>query len=319
MHLATVITYLKYKPAWLQLVIFGLITCGTTIIGSSILEMVVNSIYGLKSTDFIEPDLKNMRIIAALRAKQAFGTIFVFLVSSLLFAYKSDERPLQYLGIRKPQRPRFWLVAILLMLAALPLASWLNDVSHQLHFPASWQSTENAIRSFEKKLMETVKAMLHMKGPGEFMLMLVIVAVIPAICEEIFFRGVLQRLLIQVTKRPVWGIVITACMFSLFHGEVFGFAARAFLGILLGALYWYSGSIWPAIIGHFLHNALQVTLFYINSNLADKDFDLQPGVIIVSAVAVGAGIWYMRRISHTHYGEIYDTDDDLVLPSPKDE
>lgn len=319
MHLAAVITYLKYKPAWLQLVIFGLITCGTTIILGSLTEWLVNAFYHLKSEDFLDPDFTNPAIISALRIKQGLLTISIFLCSSLLFAYKSDQRPLQYLGWKKPQPALFWIIGIALLLLAYPLASWINQTNEDLHLPASFQGLENKIRAMEAKMENAVKAMLQMRSFGEYLLMLLLVALVPAFCEEVFFRSVLQRLFIQMSKRPWMGIIITAIFFSLFHGSLLGFFTRVFLGILLGAMYWYSGSIWPSVIAHFLHNGIQVTLYYHNSDLAEKDPSLQPGIIILSVVAVVGSLWYMRRISHTHYGELYDTDDDLVLPSPKDQ
>ncbi len=319
MHLAAVITYLKYKPAWLQLVIFGLITCATYIILGTLTEWAVNAFYGLNFQDTLQPDLKNPTVVASLRVKQALLTIAFFGVSALFFAYKSDRLPLRYLGVKPPQPAVFWLITLLALPAAMPFANWLNDFNHQLHLPGSMASTENAIRAFEKRAEELTKALLNMRGTGDLLLMLLVVGVIPAVCEELFFRSVLQRIFIQITRRPWIGIVITATLFSLFHGQMLGFLPRLFLGILLGALYWYSGSIWMAMLAHFLNNAVQVLIYHYRRDLADAENLMPPLLVIGSLLAVVAIFWYMRRISHTHYGELYDTDDDLVLPSSKDQ
>ena len=317
MHLAAVITYLKYKPAWLQLMVFGLITFGTIIILGTGVEYGVNWLYGFKPADFTDPDFGNDRMLAAYRLKQALLSISLFFVSGFFFAYKSDQRPWRYLGIKKPQPAYFTVLGVLLIIAAFPLAMWLAGINQQLHFPASMKALEDSLRTAEEKLTAATLAILKMRNLGEYFLMLVVLAVLPAFCEEIFFRSVLQRIFIQITTRPWMGILITGCLFSLFHGSVLGFLPRAVLGVLLGMLYWYSGSIWPAVAAHFMHNAVQITAYYVWGYDKLENASIAPLLVAGSLMAVLALVWYMKRISVTHYGEWYDTDDDLVLPAKK--
>ncbi len=118
---------------------------------------------------------------------------------------------------------------------------------------------------------------------------------------------------ILLTKRPWLGIIFTAVLFSVLHGFL-GFFPRLALGIILGALYWYSGSIWPGLLVHFLNNALQVLLVYYNPQFAEKDPNFSVLLITASTFLVVALTWWMNKISHTRFAEVYDTDDFHIGP-----
>lgn len=308
-------TYLKYKPAWLQLVIFGSLSFGTYLTLGLVTYFGVAKFYGVPVEQLQELDFSKPGVVSALKMIQGILSVVIFLVPSLLFAYLSDQRACRYIGCKKPVPFNFWWLGFMLMLLAFPAASWLNQLNQQIQFPEWMKSTELSMRAAEENAGRLMKAMLDMKGPADLVAMLFLIALLPAVCEELFFRGVLQRLFIQIFRRPWTGIIITAVLFSAFHGQFLGFFPRLMLGVLLGAIYWYSGSIWPGIIAHFVNNALQVVYVYRDKTYIDQEPAIQPVYVILSFAAVALILWYMKRISHTHYGELYDTDDDLILPS----
>jgi membrane protease YdiL (CAAX protease family) len=308
-------TYLKYKPAWLQLVVFGSLTFGMYLSLGLVAFFGIAQGLGVSVDDIQQLNLEKPGVITALKWLQAVLSLAIFLIPAIVFAYLSDRRAFAYLGHKAPQPSSFWWLGVTLMLLAYPAASWLNLVNQQIQLPAAFKTMEASMRLAEENAIKLMKGFLVMEGPADLIAMLLLIAVLPAICEEFFFRGVLQRLFIQITRRPWIGIIITAVLFSAFHGQFFGFFPRLLLGILLGAIYWYSGSIWPAVLGHFINNAVQVILVYRNKAYIDQEPVIEPVYVILSVLAIIGIIWYMQRISHTHYGELYDTDDDLILPS----
>jgi len=308
-------TYLKYKPAWLQLVVFGSLTFGMYLALGLVAFYGIAQGMGVTLEDIQQMNLEKPGVVAALKWLQAILSVAIFLLPSIVFAYLSDRRPFAYIGHKAPQPPSFWWIGVALMLLAYPAASWLNMVNQQIHLPAAFKSMEASMRLAEDNAIKLMKAFLDMKSPTDLIAMLFLIAVLPAICEEFFFRGILQRLFIQISRRPWIGILITAVLFSAFHGQFFGFFPRLLLGILLGAIYWYSGSIWPAVLGHFVNNAVQVILVYRNKNFIEQEPVIEPVYVILSVLAIIGITWFMKRISHTHFGELYDTDDDLILPS----
>ncbi len=110
----------------------------------------------------------------------------------------------------------------------------------------------------EKDTTKQVQAFLKADNIFDIIINVFVIAFLPAVCEEICFRGALQRIIINLSKNAWLGIIITAILFSALHMQFLGFLPRMFLGIVLGALYWYSGSIWPSVLAHFVNNAVQV-------------------------------------------------------------
>ena len=83
-------------------------------------------------------------------------------------------------------------------------------------------------------------------------------AILPAIGEELLFRGVFQRLLTEWTRNIHWGIILAALLFSFFHFEFYGFLPRFLLGVFFGYLFVWTSSIWVPILAHFTNNFIIV-------------------------------------------------------------
>jgi membrane protease YdiL (CAAX protease family) len=136
------------------------------------------------------------------------------------------------------------------------------------------------------------------KNSFDILLNLLVVAVIPGIVEEMCFRGVLQRILIQLTKKPWLGIFIAAFIFSFLHFEFQGFLPRLFLGILLGAAYWYSGSLWTSILAHCFFNGIQVlALNWYPTAMNNANPSIPALAVLISGVIVVILLAVMRRQS----------------------
>jgi membrane protease YdiL (CAAX protease family) len=130
---------------------------------------------------------------------------------------------------------------------------------------------------------------------------LVIIALLPAIGEEVVFRGVLQRQ-VQRVIFPTWlAILIAAAIFSAIHLQFEGFLSRWLLGVLLGWLYWQTGNLWVPAIAHFFNNAIQVLGQYLYKNDIstvdlEKDIDVPWYFALVSLVLV---LWIIRNNAST--------------------
>ena len=311
-------TYLKYRPAWMQLLIFASLTIGIFLVVSFVAVLIISRIFNLSPTDFEEMNLLRPDVVSGIKALQAVSSIALFLLPSLVFAYLSDANPLKYIGFKKPIPAGFFLIALVIILASFPMVAWLSEMNQHMHLPKSMQATEKMLRDAEDKSNDLLRTLLNMKSAADLVLMLLILAVLPAVAEELFFRGVLQRLLIQIIKRPWIGIIITSALFSALHGQFLGFFPRMVLGIVLGALYWYSGSLWPGILAHFINNALQIIMVYYNPQFAEKDPNFAVWLIAASTFLVIALTWWMQKISQTSFAEVYDTDDDFPI-GPRDQ
>ena len=109
-------------------------------------------------------------------------------------------------------------------------------------------------------ILELMTADTHV---STLLLNLLVCALLPAVCEEFFFRGSLQQVLLRWSKNTHVAIWLTGFIFSAIHFQIDGFVARWLLGAYLGYLLVWSGSLWLPILAHFLHNALSILIAHI--------------------------------------------------------
>jgi uncharacterized protein len=109
-----------------------------------------------------------------------------------------------------------------------------------------------------------------MNDVWDYIISVAVIALIPAVVEEVWFRGGMQNLLSRWFKMPLLAIIITAIVFSAVHGSYLGFLSRFALGFILGWMYYRTGNIWLNILAHFFNNAAAVTQLYIMSKPRQK-------------------------------------------------
>jgi membrane protease YdiL (CAAX protease family) len=164
---------------------------------------------------------------------------------------------------------RWGMLAVfsLTMVAALPLINFLAEWNSGLHLPAFLSELETWMRSTEKDAENLIKTFLTMETYGELFFNLFLIALLPAIGEEVFFRGMIQPLVLKSIKNPHLAVWITAFIFSFFHMQFLGFVPRFILGGILGYAAHWSGSLVLPMVGHFLNNGLAVlATWYISRN-----------------------------------------------------
>jgi hypothetical protein len=110
-------------------------------------------------------------------------------------------------------------------------------------------------------------------------------AFLPALFEEVFFRAVVQNLLVNWWQKPILAILVTSIIFSLIHGSVYLFLSRIILGFALGLMYYKSKNIWVNIIAHFLNNGIIVTTMFV--------YSLQHKKIDVDTVEMKTDWWFV--------------------------
>ena len=150
-----------------------------------------------------------------------------------------------------------------------------------------------------KPLEEMIEAMTAFLASGEGVKRVVIllsVAGLPAIFEELSFRGVLQPLLIRATGSAFWGIALTAIVFSAIHFQFYGFLPRVLLGALFGWLAHRSGSLIPGMAAHFANNALAAVTLWVTGSMTDDILDLTALVVIGGTAAMAVCIYGVERV-----------------------
>ncbi len=314
-------SYLKTRPVWVQLFLLLGLSFGIFMIFSLIGVTLLTKMTGLSLSEISNSanwKADDSRYIIFVRGMLLVQFLGLFCIPSLLFSYFSDPNPREYIGLKKPGKLAFYLVAAAVLIFALPLVEWMGTINRNIPFP---ETINNWMKQGEDQANQQIQFMLTRKGLADLVMNLVFIAGFASIGEELLFRGIIQRLIIKVSKNPMTGIIITAIVFSAIHLQFYGFFPRFFLGVLLGMIYWYSGSLWTAIFAHFIYDAFWVVMSYFNpalimdetSTLFTSSGFVLP--VLVSFTAVVALVWWMQKKSDVTYEKVYAGDDpDKDLP-----
>ena len=208
-------------------------------------------------------DLKNLQIT------QIISGVVGFLMPAVVYAMLVQEKPWIYLGFNK--LPIWSLLGIVAMFTIIPFLSLVTDWNDSISFPESMSAIEEQMRSLQARSEDVIKLFI---GQGSLFSSLMIVALLAAVSEELLFRSVIQKGLIKLFKNAHVAIIVTAFVFSAFHGDFFGFFPRFILGMMLGYMFWMSGSIFPSMLMHFVNNATIVMLYYLNTR-GFSDIDVE--------------------------------------------
>ncbi len=237
-----------------------------------------------------------------LRYLQIISHIGMFIIPSLVLAWLFGGKILAYLFLDNMPGIKMLFMSVLLVFVAVPFINYVMELNAQMHFPERLSPVEDWMRRYEETAERTTIAFLSVDTLYGLLFNIFMVAVIPAIGEELMFRGVLLRIFNRWTGSYHWGVLITAVIFSAIHMQFFGFFPRLILGLLFGYLVVWSGSLWPAIIAHFINNAAAVTFFYLfQHQISDGTFENlgkgNEGMVyaLISLVLVFFVMWWMRR------------------------
>jgi uncharacterized protein len=295
----------------MQLIIFGGITLGIFIIvfklGFSIVGYLNHlspaQIVSLTPADFARPEFSGL--VKELLIVQ----FFIFFLPSMIFAYLADPHPLDFAGLKAPQKKSFLLITLITIIVAYLTVEFLVMINEAaVHIlPANAQKW---VLNGEEDANGPLENILSMKTPVDLLIALFLVGVMPAVGEELFFRGILQKLFIQIFKKAWPGIIFTGFLFSAIHMQFMGFLPRMALGIILGSLYWYSGSLYASMLGHFVFNSINILFVY--SKVADlgskTSYSLGFTAIgILSLAGVVFLLNYLRKKSTTSYAVEFPT------------
>lgn len=288
------------------------ILIGLVIIGS----IVTASVFAVLSMPFINlgffeilqlaksnTDPKFIPYIKLMTSFTAFGTWV--LSSWILLRIKKQSISLQW-QFRMPMPKQVVWFLPFLFLALIYASAYLLKVNASLHIPESikhFTSLEN------KKLMA---AFLKMANMNDLLLNLIFIALAPAVFEELFFRGTLQGLLIELFGSAHIGIVVCSFVFAAIHLNAEQFIPMFFLALVLGYVCYYSRSIWPSIVLHFFNNAFAVWVTYMQDRMpvakAIATDDYSPPILatILAFVVIGGFFFWLIKKNQTLNPSTYE-------------
>ncbi|MBO4567825.1 MAG: CPBP family intramembrane metalloprotease [Bacteroidales bacterium] len=271
--------------------------------GAKLLTFILLLIFGLLFSSILSAFFllsgDGMNDITNLQIGQVISQVFGFMLPPILYVMLVKEKPFNYLGFKKLQP---WsLLGIVAIFTVIPFLAMVTEWNDNVSLPESMATLEQMLRNIQQLANETTEKFMT---EGSLFSGLLIVAALAAISEELLFRSVIQKAFVKICKNAHIGIILTAIVFSAFHGDFFGFVPRFILGLMLGYMFYLSGSIFPSMLMHFVNNGTIVMLYYLNKkeviNVDIETFGLTDNwlVIILSlviTVAIFITCWRLNK------------------------
>ncbi|WP_416440191.1 CPBP family intramembrane glutamic endopeptidase [Phnomibacter sp. MR] len=208
-------------------------------------------------------DMQQPRFANAAKVVQLMGTLFGFFLPAVAYAFVCFRNGWQALGFANNWSWKLMGLSLLLILCSGPLIDALTTINKAIPISKGMRSYFDTMeQNYEKQ----VKAIADIRNGGQLLMSLLMLALLPAVFEEVLFRGGLQNLLLRWWKQPWVAIVATSVLFSAIHGSWYGFLPRMVLGMLLGGIFYYTRNIWYAILVHFANNAMvTIYMYYLHA------------------------------------------------------
>lgn len=280
-----------------------LLFIGFNILGAFVTQLLLKGLFNVDVLSVLGkingPEVDSSTI-NALKFIQFVQVFFSFIIPAHLFAkQQSGSGIAEYLKLNTTSWKHF-AIGFVFIFAISPLVSFTSSLNELISFPDFLSSVETFFRNQQTQAERFSNLFLRDNTGKDLLINLFVVGFLAAISEELFFRGVLQKILIERIKNIHLAIFACALLFSALHQEFYALIPRVMLGMLLGYAYVYSNSLWVPICIHFVNNATAVILdslykqgftsFNPNSN---EYFGLTG--LLISLIATITLFWYWKK------------------------
>lgn len=240
------------------------------------------SISKLQNADFQELELiKRLGVNLYLFISQFVGILLPAIIVLIIFNSKDI---ISRIGISMKGKYLFALYGLMFLFMAYPLIQLSAILNEKLHFSEIMKNSNDLAE-------QITKMVLIFNSFSDFLVKILLVAFLPALSEELFFRAGIQKEMTAGRVNPNLAIILTALIFSAFHLQFDGFLPRFFLGLILGYVYYWSGSLTISIILHFFNNFILLLTAYLNPELISSEKEaampqIPVYILLISIVSV---------------------------------
>lgn len=287
-----------------SLLLLGIIVISWTLF-SALALVLTQPLFGVNLLNQVNilAALDSPGVLNSLKLMQVLNSFGLFILPPFILAYIVNRSTLPYLYLNRFAHLSSFIFTLLTMFAAIPLINWMGELNSFLNLPESLSPIEKWMKQAEENATVVTKAFLNMQSTGELVVNFLMIAILPALGEELLFRGAILRILKGWTKNAHAAIWISAILFSSMHMQFYGFLPRMMMGVFFGYLLIWSGSLWLPIWAHFVNNGAAVLFAFFNKKeMMNIDTDkIGTGeesslMIIFSVILVSFFIFFIRTV-----------------------
>ncbi len=294
------------------LVLVGFMLIGMAV--GNVLAVMVLAIYlgadtesvtGLLTQLFAQPE-KIPNGWNALMIMQGTVHFFSYLLPTVIYWFYIERRTIGEFSTGRKPSWLIWVLAFLLVLAFIPVNSKFIEWNAAMDLPDALSGLEKWMRDKEDQLSVMTEFLTSYKSFGQLMIALFVVTLLPALGEEMLFRGVIQTKLFQELRNMHVAIWVSAAIFSAIHFQFYGFLPRMMLGALFGYLYYWTGNLWVPILAHFVNNGFVLVMMYLHNvgivKINIEEAKSMPFLLILASLVVSTAI--LGVIKNNRQGEV---------------
>ena len=249
------------------------------------------------------PDYSNANVVNALKVLQILNMVGGLLFPAVIYMWLCSPGSSRYARFDKSIPLITLLLSCLLILLAQPVIGWTNELNSYLVLPHWLSFLEEWMKRTELQGALITEAFLSTTTVNGLLVNIFMIALLPAFAEEILFRGAIASLLKDATKNVHLAVFFSSFIFAAIHLQFYGFLPRFLLGMALGYMFFWSGSLWLPIIAHFTNNFLSVVvefLFrrgYIHTNAENFGMDNTIWITLISVICVSVILYFIHNMT----------------------
>lgn len=258
---------------------------------------------------FANPDYSDASLVNAIKFLQIINMAFGMLLPTWLFIWLTEKEVLKYSGLSINSGFLPLLSSAVLIIISQPLIGYASELNSMLVLPSWLAGMESWMKEMEEKGKLITDLFLGSSSPTDLLINIFMIALLPAVTEELLFRGALSKMLFRWSGNIHVAVMISALIFSAIHLQFYGFLPRFLLGVLLGYLFLWSGNLWLPITAHFINNFLSVIVeFFYKKGTINTDaesFGTNSGFlfILLSLVfVISLMYWTYKYFKNNHIG-----------------
>ena len=299
------LTGISHRPAWLSIILILIMaTLGFVVLGPLIGFLVAMPFYDGSLFDLVNKitnPIAHPEIRLPILIIQGCATFVGLILIPMLYLSAIEKRNALSWITEKSTTLVIVVVTAVIVISFMAFNSIFIEWNAHVTFPDFLKEFGEWARERESLAEELTKFFTTFNSTGDFLFGMIVIALLPAIGEELVFRGMLQPEIFRASGNHHVAIWVSAIIFSAFHMQFYGFIPRMFLGALFGYLYVWSGNLLLPMIAHFVNNGFSVLMMYLyQQGIITIDMDSPeaapwPAVFGFTAVCA-ALLYYFKRI-----------------------
>ena len=260
--------------------------------------LIILPMYDVTPESMAEINYTNRDVIQVLKWVTFFFHLGAFIVPALVFSRLYAFEPKEYLLNISPSNWKYFVLILLFFPILIILNEGLIQINMQLDVSSFAPELQNQMEQDYENMGQFING-FSSGGVFNFLMNVLLIAVVPAISEELVFRGVLQNLLVKWSQKVHLSVVFCAFLFAFLHFQYLDFLPRFFMGVMFGYIVLYTGNLIYTILLHFLNNLFALSFHYALKEkiITEESIVFHWYHYLVAVLCLGYFIYKLKKIS----------------------